>query len=110
MQCFNEPNLSLDPSLNTPVGSDDGTCEAPDDPETKKNQGKKRGIFPKAATNIMKAWLFQHLTVNYFAVVTVSYDVRSCLFLIEMTSNPSPSGCVLLATKQFEHISGICKL
>ena len=24
---------------------------------------KKRGIFPKAATNIMRAWLFQHLNV-----------------------------------------------
>lgn len=28
-------------------------------------QNKKRGIFPKAATNIMRAWLFQHLTHPY---------------------------------------------
>ncbi|VDD97424.1 unnamed protein product [Enterobius vermicularis] len=25
---------------------------------------KKRGIFPKPATNIMRAWLFHHLTVS----------------------------------------------
>jgi hypothetical protein len=25
---------------------------------------KKRGIFPKSATSIMRAWLFQHLNVN----------------------------------------------
>ncbi|VEL27229.1 unnamed protein product, partial [Protopolystoma xenopodis] len=25
---------------------------------------KKRGIFPKVATNIMRAWLFQHLSVS----------------------------------------------
>ena len=27
-------------------------------------QNKKRGIFPKVATNIMRAWLFQHLSVR----------------------------------------------
>lgn len=30
----------------------------------KKTQQKKRGIFPKQATNIMRAWLFQNLTVS----------------------------------------------
>ncbi len=25
---------------------------------------KKRGIFPKSATSLMRAWLFQHLNVN----------------------------------------------
>jgi len=52
-----------DPSLNTSVGSEDGTGDNTDDEQSKKSQ-KKRGIFPKAATNIMKAWLFQHLTVK----------------------------------------------
>lgn len=52
-----------DPSLNTSVGSEDGTGDNTDDEQSKKSQ-KKRGIFPKAATNIMKAWLFQHLTVS----------------------------------------------
>jgi hypothetical protein len=26
---------------------------------------KKRGIFPKSATTLMRAWLFQHLTHPY---------------------------------------------
>ena len=54
--------ISSDPSLNTSLGSDDGTGDTDDDSEKKRQ--KKRGIFPKAATNIMKAWLFQHLTVS----------------------------------------------
>lgn len=29
------------------------------------NNAKKRGIFPKQATNILRAWLFQHLTVGH---------------------------------------------
>ncbi|RCN30761.1 hypothetical protein ANCCAN_23466 [Ancylostoma caninum] len=28
-------------------------------------QAKKRGIFPKPATNILRAWLFQHLTSQF---------------------------------------------
>ncbi|CDS41449.1 homeobox protein meis3 [Echinococcus multilocularis] len=35
-----------------------------DDEKSTKRQ-KKRGIFPKAATNIMRAWLFQHLSHPY---------------------------------------------
>uniref|UniRef100_A0A3Q3IVL7 Homeobox domain-containing protein n=1 Tax=Monopterus albus TaxID=43700 RepID=A0A3Q3IVL7_MONAL len=35
-----------------------------EDDQDKKRQ-KKRGIFPKVATNIMRAWLFQHLTHPY---------------------------------------------
>ncbi|PIO52628.1 hypothetical protein TELCIR_26063, partial [Teladorsagia circumcincta] len=30
--------------------------------KTSAQQAKKRGIFPKPATNILRAWLFQHLT------------------------------------------------
>lgn len=47
---------------NASVGSGEGTEE--DDDGQKKNQ-KKRGIFPKVATNILRAWLFQHLTHPY---------------------------------------------
>jgi len=36
-----------------------------DEDEEKQKKQKKRGIFPKMATNIMKAWLFQHLTHPY---------------------------------------------
>lgn len=50
---------------NASVGSGEGTGEEDDDTNGKKNQ-KKRGIFPKVATNILRAWLFQHLTVSTF--------------------------------------------
>uniref|UniRef100_A0A8C2ZCW4 Meis homeobox 1 a n=1 Tax=Cyclopterus lumpus TaxID=8103 RepID=A0A8C2ZCW4_CYCLU len=36
-----------------------------DDPDREKLHNKKRGIFPKVATNILRAWLFQHLTHPY---------------------------------------------
>ncbi|XP_075318566.1 homeobox protein Meis1a [Odontesthes bonariensis] len=38
-----------------------------DDDETDRDRlhNKKRGIFPKVATNILRAWLFQHLTHPY---------------------------------------------
>lgn len=69
------PRLSGHPGLddlseagdasNASVGSGDGTdCGEDDDPSSKKNS-KKRGIFPKVATNILRAWLFQHLTHPY---------------------------------------------
>lgn len=50
----------LDNSVASPSTGDD------DDPEKEKKHNKKRGIFPKVATNIMRAWLFQHLTVSLF--------------------------------------------
>lgn len=36
-----------------------------EDKDDKKPQPKKRGIFPKQATNILRAWLFQNLTHPY---------------------------------------------
>lgn len=37
--------------------------------EDRKNSlSKKRGIFPKPATNIMRAWLFHHLKVCFVAL------------------------------------------
>lgn len=56
------PSVSGDAS-NASIGSGEGTGEDDDDTNGKKNQ-KKRGIFPKVATNILRAWLFQHLTVS----------------------------------------------
>lgn len=35
-----------------------------DDSERDKLHNKKRGIFPKVATNLLRAWLFQHLAVS----------------------------------------------
>lgn len=55
------------------MGSGEGTGEEDDDTNGKKNQ-KKRGIFPKVATNILRAWLFQHLTVrNHKKVFFISH-------------------------------------
>ncbi|KRX77657.1 Homeobox protein Meis2 [Trichinella sp. T6] len=58
---FNETELKSDASIE----SGDGTCTGDDetlDEDREKKPPKKRGIFPKVATNIMRAWLFQHLT------------------------------------------------
>ncbi|XP_034238703.1 homeobox protein homothorax isoform X1 [Thrips palmi] len=49
---------------NASIGSGEGTGEEDEDSGGKKSQ-KKRGIFPKVATNILRAWLFQHLTHPY---------------------------------------------
>lgn len=53
------PGDGLDNSVASPGTGDD------DDPDKDKKRQKKRGIFPKVATNIMRAWLFQHLTVSF---------------------------------------------
>ena len=63
---------------NASVGSGDGSGCDDDDPSSKKN-AKKRGIFPKVATNILRAWLFQHLTVSpHTAYVN---NVITCTFI-----------------------------
>ncbi|XP_062916083.1 homeobox protein Meis1-like isoform X5 [Mobula hypostoma] len=54
-----EPGDTLDNSVASPGTGDD------DDLDKDKRRQKKRGIFPKVATNIMRAWLFQHLTHPY---------------------------------------------
>ncbi|XP_067845596.1 homeobox protein Meis1 isoform X3 [Heptranchias perlo] len=54
-----EQGDGLDNSVASPSTGDD------DDPDKDKKRQKKRGIFPKVATNIMRAWLFQHLTHPY---------------------------------------------
>jgi len=69
------PRLSLPPgrddlseagdASNASVGSGDGSGYDDDDPNGKEKNSKKRGIFPKVATNILRAWLFQHLTHPY---------------------------------------------
>lgn len=44
-----------------------------DDPDRDKLHNKKRGIFPKVATNILRAWLFQHLTVRSVKTLTTCF-------------------------------------
>lgn len=56
----------------TPVAAGDGLDGAMTSPSTgeedesdrERRNNKKRGIFPKVATNILRAWLFQHLSVS----------------------------------------------
>jgi hypothetical protein len=50
--------------LDNSIGSGDGTADEDSETNGHSKQQKKRGIFPKLATNIMRAWLFQHLTVR----------------------------------------------
>ena len=53
------------------IGSGEGTAdeEGSETSRDAKNRQKKRGIFPKVATNIMRAWLFQHLSVSLHEVL-----------------------------------------
>jgi len=61
--------------LDNSIGSGDGTAD--EDSETNGHkQQKKRGIFPKLATNIMRAWLFQHLTVRIKTICATSVYCR----------------------------------
>uniref|UniRef100_H2RKY0 Myeloid ecotropic viral integration site 3 n=1 Tax=Takifugu rubripes TaxID=31033 RepID=H2RKY0_TAKRU len=48
----------------------DGAMTSPstgeeDESDRERRNNKKRGIFPKVATNILRAWLFQHLSHPY---------------------------------------------
>lgn len=55
-----------------------------------KRRQKKRGIFPKAATSLMRAWLFQHLNVRRcvddFWLNEISIHVLFDLFLSSSAS------------------------
>eukprot|EP00058_Branchiostoma_floridae_P004614 XP_002590102.1 hypothetical protein BRAFLDRAFT_114749 [Branchiostoma floridae] len=57
-------NSETDGGIDNSIGSGENTGDEGDSDKDKKRQ-KKRGIFPKVATNIMRAWLFQHLTHPY---------------------------------------------
>ena len=55
----------LGDNFDNSVGSGGDNTGGEDDlDDNAKKRQKKRGIFPKVATNIMRAWLFQHLTVS----------------------------------------------
>ncbi|XP_060069945.1 homeobox protein Meis1-like [Ylistrum balloti] len=59
-------NSEIGDGLDNSVGSGEGTAdEDADGDRSNSKRQKKRGIFPKVATNIMRAWLFQHLTHPY---------------------------------------------
>ncbi|XP_068441783.1 homeobox protein Meis3 isoform X2 [Clinocottus analis] len=54
-----DPGDGLDGGGASPSTGDD------EDSDRDRRNNKKRGIFPKVATNIMRAWLFQHLSHPY---------------------------------------------
>ncbi|CAF0737825.1 unnamed protein product [Didymodactylos carnosus] len=58
-------NSETGDNFDNSVCSGDGTGGEDDPDDNNKKRQKKRGIFPKVATNIMRAWLFQHLTHPY---------------------------------------------
>ncbi|XP_042565865.1 homeobox protein Meis2b isoform X1 [Clupea harengus] len=74
----------LENSLASPGTGDE-------DDQDKKRQ-KKRGIFPKVATNIMRAWLFQHLTVN-----NAASRMASVFLLVLGSFSPHAFVCVCLS-------------
>merc|ERR1711971_1355820 len=54
---------------NASVGSGDGTDDCNGDDPGRKSKNSKKHSFPKLATNILRAWLFQHLTVSQFNLI-----------------------------------------
>ncbi|XP_029570694.1 homeobox protein meis3 isoform X1 [Salmo trutta] len=63
------PSHSTDNCSDTGDGLDGGVASPStgeeDETDRDRRNNKKRGIFPKLATNIMRAWLFQHLSHPY---------------------------------------------
>ena len=45
---------------------DEGSPRYEEEPRERPKE-RKRGTFPKMATNILKSWLFQHLSVSIFS-------------------------------------------
>jgi len=63
-QCAPDANSPTGSALEGSTYSGEGGGEEETEPGKKPPQ-KKRGIFPKQATNIMRTWLFQNLTHPY---------------------------------------------
>ncbi|CAF0792461.1 unnamed protein product [Rotaria sordida] len=63
---LHDNNSETGDNFDNSVGSGGDNTGGEDDlDDNSKKRQKKRGIFPKVATNIMRAWLFQHLTHPY---------------------------------------------
>lgn len=74
--------------IHVPAGDGlDGAMTSPstgeeDESDRERRNNKKRGIFPKVATNILRAWLFQHLSVSerllrfYFILQSIYYGIK----------------------------------
>ncbi len=53
--------------------------------DNNKRRQKKRGIFPKAATSLMRAWLFQHLNVRFY-LDKITYYLNNFFFFLASLS------------------------
>ena len=84
--------------LDNSIGSGEGSFDDDSDLSAAAKRQKKRGIFPKVATNIMRAWLFQHLTVSVLCRSTR----RVCLPLL-CTTSPS-NRCIVISSCIFRRI------
>ncbi len=75
--CCSVPGDGLDGSVaSLSTGEEDET-------DRDRRNNKKRGIFPKVATNIMRAWLFQHLSVREKTnSCTVKNILKNKIFLL----------------------------
>lgn len=68
--------------IRDPTGDGlDGAMTSPstgeeDESDRERRNNKKRGIFPKVATNILRAWLFQHLSVSECLLLFVFKEDR----------------------------------
>lgn len=76
------PGDGLDTSVASPSSAGED-----DDLDLERRRNKKRGIFPKVATNIMRAWLFQHLSVRVFKVGRNGHRQRGR----SLSQRPSPN-------------------
>jgi hypothetical protein len=74
---YSHPSIDeTDKSSENFESSIEGDYYEENDDNNKRRQ-KKRGIFPKAATSLMRAWLFQHLNVRYSSDINLFFFVRS---------------------------------
>ena len=75
------PSVLLPNDMNESLESD--TYEENDDVPQRRQ--KKRGVFPKSATSLMRTWLFQHLNV-YFKMIYCFSNVLFRFFILCFSS------------------------
>lgn len=88
---YSHPSIDeTDKSSENFESSIEGDYYEENDDNNKRRQ-KKRGIFPKAATSLMRAWLFQHLNVR-FTWDTTSYPTALLLASVPIGRTKEDSG------------------
>lgn len=73
-----DTNSETGDALDNSVGSNEqsGDDDLEENSSNKKRQ-RKRGIFPKVATNMMRAWLFQHFSVSTHYILNLKLVAMS---------------------------------